>query len=117
MMERAAQFSPFSALTGYDDAIHETARMTDEKIVLSEEENEKLNRKQRYLLERISEHPTLAITYFAPDAQKAGGAYVTKRGNLKKLNVPERWVELTDETKIPLDDISEIESELFRDMF
>ena len=117
MLDRAAQFSPFASLTGYDDAIHETGRLTDEKIDLSEEDKKTLDRKQQILSEKLSDHPALTITYFVPDAKKSGGAYVTKDGNLKKIDEFERWMMLTDGTKIPLDDVSDIESELFRDMF
>ena len=117
MLDRAAQFSPFAALTGYDDAIQETGRLTDEKIDLGEDEKEALNRKQQILMEKVSEHPALTVTYFVPDAKKSGGAYVTKNGNLKKIDEFERWMMLTDGTKIPLDDVADIESELFRDMF
>ena len=117
MLDRAAQFSPFASLTGYDDAIHETGRLTDEKIDLSDEDKKTLDRKQQILSEKLSHHPALTITYFVPDAKKSGGAYVTKDGNLKKIDEFERWMMLTDGTKIPLDDVSDIESELFRDMF
>lgn len=117
MIDRAAQFSPFAALTGYDDAISETGRLTDKKIDLSEEEKEVLDRKQQFLLEKIDERPALTVTYFVPDAKKSGGAYVTKSGNLKKIDAIERWMQLTDGTKIPLDDVADIESELLRDLF
>lgn len=117
MLDRAAQFSPFAALTGYDDAIHETGRLTDEKVDLSEGEKEVLDRKQQVLMEKLAAHPPLTITYFVPDAKKSGGAYITKSGNLKKIDEFERWMLLTDGTKIPLDDVTDIESELFRDMF
>ena len=91
--------------------------MTDEKIDLSEEEKEALDRKQQFLMERLGGHPALTVTYFVPDAKKSGGAYVTKSGNLKKIDGFERWMMLTDGTKIPLDDVADIESELFRDLF
>lgn len=117
MLDRAAQFSPFAALTGHDDAIHETARLTNDKVDLSEEEKETLDMKQQILLEKLSDHPALTITYFVPDAKKSGGAYVTKSGNLKKIDGFERWMLLTDGTKILLDDVADIESELFRDLF
>ena len=117
MVDRAAQFSPFAALTGYDAAIKETGRLTDEKVNLSEEEKEALDRKQQILMEWLGDHPALTITFFVPDEKKSGGAYMTKSGNLKKIDEFERVMLLTDGTKIPLDDVVEIESELFRDMF
>lgn len=115
-IDRAAQFSSFAALTGYDAAIRETGRMTDTKNELDEDTQAILNRKQAYLLERIAEHPMLAVTFFVPDKKKAGGAYMTVAGNLKKVDEYERMMIFTDGTKIPLDDITEIESVLFRDV-
>lgn len=117
MLDRAAQFSPFAALTGYGDAIRETGRMTGDKMDLSDDERESLDRKQQILLEKIDKRPSLTVTYFVPDAKKSGGAYLTKNGNLKQLNALERWMLLTDGTKIPLDDVVEIESAIFQDIF
>ena len=68
-------------------------------------------------MEWLGDHPALTITFFVPDEKKSGGAYMTKSGNLKKIDEFERVMRLTDGTKIPLDDVAEIESELFRDMF
>lgn len=67
MLDRAAQFSPFAALTGYDAAIKETGRLTDEKVNLSEEEKEALDRKQQILLEKLADHPALTVIFFVPD--------------------------------------------------
>ena len=117
MLDRAAQFSPFAALTGYDDAIKETGRLTDEKIEMDEDRKAALDMKQAYLIEMIDEQPEISITYFLPDAKKSGGAYVTVTGNLKRFDEYERLLILTDGKKIPMDDIAEIESDLFRGMF
>lgn len=117
MLDRAAQFSPFAALTGYDAAIKETGRLTDEKIELDEDTKAALDMKQAYLIEMIDEQPEISITYFLPDTKKSGGAYVTVTGNLKCFDEYERLLILTDGKKIPMDDIADIESDLFRGMF
>lgn len=117
MLDRAAQFSPFAALTGYDDAIKETGRLTDEKIEMDEDRKAALDMKQAYLIEMIDEQPEISIAYFLPDTKKSGGAYVTVTGNLKRFDEYERLLILTDGKKIPMDDIADIESDLFRGMF
>ncbi|MBS7306486.1 MAG: hypothetical protein KIG43_00190 [Eubacteriales bacterium] len=114
MLDRAAQFSPFAALTGYDAAIEETGRLTDEKIELDEDTKAALDMKQAYLIEMIDEQPEITIIYFLPDARKAGGAYVTVTGNLKRFDEYERLLILTNGKKIPMDDIADIESDLFK---
>ena len=106
MIDRAAQFSPFAALTGHGAAIEETARLTDRRIELTEEEKTVLDEKLRLLLETGGEG---MITYFLPDARKDGGAYVTKLGTIKKIDPLEGRVILTDRTAIPIKDILEIE--------
>ena len=117
MLDRAAQFSPFAALTGYDAAIKETGRLTDEKIELDEDTKAALDMKQAYLVEMIDEQPEITIIYFLPDARKSGGAYVTVTGKLKRFDEYERLLILTNGKKIPTDDIANIESDLFRGMF
>ena len=116
MLDRAAQGSPFAALTGYDDAIKETGRLTDEKIEMDEDRKAALDMKQAYLIEMIDEQPEISITYFLPDAKKSGGAYVTVTGNLKRFDEYERLLILTDSRKIPMDDIANIECDLFKRM-
>lgn len=113
MMDRAAQFSPFAALTGYDAAIKETGRLTDEKIELGEETKAVLDRKQCYLSNMISVQPEITVTYFLPDERKSGGTYLSVTGKLKRIDEYERMMILTDGKKIPLDDIVDIESNLF----
>lgn len=114
MIDRAAQFSPFAALTGYDAAIKETGRLTDERTDLGEETKAMLDMKQHYLLAVISDQPEITVTYFVPDERKAGGAYVTVTGNLKRIDEYERLLILTNGKKIPMDEIADIESDIFK---
>ena len=113
MLDRAAQFSPFAALTGYDDAIHETGRLTDEKIELDEEALTALDMKYQLLMEALDEAPEVTITYFQPDERKAGGKYLTATGAVKKVDDFERRITMQDGTKIPMDDVLSIDGELF----
>ena len=108
-LDRAAQFAPFAALTGYGAAIKETARLTDERVELGEYELMELNAGIHMLMERIEEHPQVEITYFKPDERKDGGAYLTVKSRAKRLNEYERFILLEDETEIPFDDIYKIE--------
>ena len=106
--DRAAQFSPFAALTGHDAAVKETARLTDEWIELTESRKESVNRQLQKVKEDIDEHPSIAVTYFVPDERKSGGEYVTMTGKVKKINEYERIILLEDETVIPIDMIFDI---------
>lgn len=112
MSDRAAQFSPFAALTGYGDAIDETARLTDARIELSEEERAELDYKQQYLA--TLDAPTVTVTYFIPDERKSGGAYVTHTGVLKRVDEVERMVVFKDGLRVPLDEVMDIKCEQLR---
>ena len=116
MLDRAAQFSPFAALTGYDAAIKETGRLTGQRIELTEECRAVLDRKQQVLLENLAEHPEVSVTYFVPDERKSGGAYVTVAGRVKKVDEYQRLLHLTNGTRIPLTEVLELESNLFREL-
>ena len=107
MSDRAAQFSPFAALTGYGDAIDETARLTDHRIELSEEERTELDYKQQYL--STLDSPTVTVTYFVPDERKSGGAYVTDTGALKRIDEVERAMVFADGTRVDMDEVVGIE--------
>lgn len=109
MMDRAAQFSPFAALTGYDAAIKETARLTDQKIDLDDYEKEEINDKIQLITEHLGEDFEVVITYFQPDGRKAGGAYVDAVGIVKKIDEYDRVIILQDGKKIPIDDILDID--------
>lgn len=112
-IDRAAQFSPFAALTGYDAAIKETARLTDERVELDEYMKDALSDKLQIIAKRLKEHPEIAITYFLPDVKKNGGAYVTAGGTAKRIDEYKRVVIMSDGTVIPIDEISSIEGQIF----
>ncbi len=104
--DRAAQFSPFAALTGYEDAVKETARLTDERIELDEYSKEELNRKLNEIKDNLAKQ--VLITYFVPDERKEGGAYITVSGCVKKFKEQEMLIIMEDGTEIPISEIIEI---------
>lgn len=116
MQDRAAQFSPFAALTGYDAAVKETARLTDSRIELNEEELAIMNIKFNMLMEHMREQPDVSFTYFKPDEKKSGGQYVTLRGRVKKADTFKRLIIMQDDTEIPMDDILDMNGEIFESL-
>lgn len=115
--DRAAIFSPFAALTGHGAAIDEAARLTERKIEPGEDAKEVLDMKQRLLEEADEGEPEVSVTWFKPDEKKRGGSYVTTVGRFKRTDALARVMLLTDGTAIPLDDITDIESGCFSDIF
>ena len=113
LYDRAAQFSPFAALTGYDDAVKETARLTDTKAELDEYEKAAINERLNRIQDTFDVQPEVSITYFLPDKKKSGGAYITVTGCVKKVDEYEHVVVMRNGTKIPIDDIAEIDGEVF----
>lgn len=111
--DRAAQFSPFAALTGYGDAVKETERTTDSKHELTEDEKSSLNEKLQILLENIDVCPPATVTYFEADKLKNGGKYVDKTGEIRSIDSYLRTVVFTDKVSVPIDLIKSITSVLF----
>ena len=109
MIDRAAQFSPFAALTGYDAAIVETARLTEQKRELSEEQKQVIGRELRDLQHRIKSDPLVTVTYFQQDERKAGGAYRTVTGIVKKVNEALGTLEFADGTVVPFSELWSME--------
>lgn len=105
MSDRAAQFSPFAALSGYGDAVKETARVTTEQVELAEDVKAALEMKIRFLADTIPDGPTVDITYFQPDKKKSGGTYVTASGSVKRIDDIERAITMHNGLKIAFTDI------------
>ena len=113
---RVAQFAPFAALTGYDAAVKETARLTDKRIELDDGDKILLNGKLQLIQENRKACPEVAITFFQPDEKKDGGAYVTVAGIVKKVDEYERQIVMANEKSIPIDEVIAIDGELFHGM-
>ena len=107
--DRAAQFSPFAALTGYDTVIAETGRLTDTRIELDEGGKALLDEKLQTIREHLAQQPKVKLTVFCPDSRKSGGAYETVTGNVKKIDPVARILVLTGGEVIPVDRIYGIE--------
>lgn len=112
--DRAAQFSPFAALTGYDAAVKESARLTEDKLELDDDTRAELDEKLQIILKNISSNPKVTVTYFRPDEKKNGGTYVTVTGCVKKIDTYRHELVMTDKSAIPTKQISKMESDLFR---
>ena len=106
-----------AALTGHDAAIKETTRLTDERLELSDEVIMKLNDQLNMIRDNIGTEQEVSITYFVPDDKKSGGAYLTHSGIVKKIDEFERKLIMQDETVIPIEQISEIQGEIFKGLY
>ena len=105
MHDRAAQFAPFSALVGYDDAVAETARLTEARPELDEQEQRAINERLAYIADHIKEQPEARIKYFVPDEHKSGGAIVEVSGKVKKISATDGTIVITDGCSIKVDSV------------
>ena len=113
LLDRASQFSPFAALTGYEDAIEEAARFTDEHSKLDENTINMLDVRLQLLQKRLSEKPVVQISYFKPDEKKIGGSYERITGIIKKIDMYEHRIVMNDGYDIPIDNLTAIEGDIF----
>lgn len=111
---RAAQFAPFAALTGYEEQVKETARLTDKRVEIDEGLRNLINSKLRIIARNIKSKPEVTITYFVKDKKKNGGCYITITGNVKKVDSIEEIIVLSDKTKINMKDILTITGEILK---
>lgn len=114
-VDRAAQFSPFAALVGYDDIIDETNRLTEEEIDFGDDDKAVLDRKLAVLESCIPMRPEISVTYFVPDDKKDGGVYKTEKKVVKRIDYTLRVIHFTDKTKLSINDISDFGGEIFTD--
>lgn len=116
LLNRAAQFSPFAALTGHAAAIQEAARLTDPFIEPDESRKELLNAQLQMIKENLEQKPKIEVTYFRPDSRKSGGAYVTFCGQVQKIDENSRRILFVDGTTIQIEYLYAIDGELFLEM-
>ena len=117
MTERGAQFSPFAALTGYEEAVEEEARLTDRESVLTEDSKAELDVKLQVIADHLDDLPEVAVTHFVPDARKAGGAYRVTVGIIREMDAVEGCLLMMDRQKIPIKHIRDISGALFSGLF
>lgn len=113
MHDRAAQFSSFAALTGYDDAVRETARLTDSRPELGRDALEILDLRLNMLEQKLPEHPALSVTFFRADGKKQGGMFVTLTGEVKRIDEAARRLVFINGESIPIADIVELDGAIF----
>lgn len=111
--DRAAQFAPFAALTGHDEAIKETARLTDDCIEMGEDRLGELSAKIQLLIDKLSEQPEITVVYFVPDERKSGGSYAEKTGIVRIIDEYERKLVFYDSDKILIDRVTDFKGEIF----
>ena len=116
MMERAARFAPFAAITGYEEMVLEEARVTEERIELSEGAKAVLNKKLGILKENLAACPEVTVTYFEPDQRKSGGAYVSRTGVIRRIDEHQHLIQMMDGKRIFMDEIYELECKLFESL-
>ncbi len=114
--ERAAQFAPFAALTGYEDIIKEEGRLTDNRIEINEEAKHILDMKMNVLMNSINNIPLVSITYFVPDERKSGGEYITIDENVKKIDILKQQIITEKGTMVPVEEIVDMQGEIFKNM-
>lgn len=113
MTDRAAQFSPFAALTGYESVIQESGRLTDTVVELTDSGLQQINEKLGILAEHAHVTPQVTVTYFEPDRYKSGGTYVTVTGSVKRVDTYDQSLVLTDGREIPMEAIYDLRCGLF----
>ena len=114
LSERAARFAPFAAITGYEEMVLEEARVTEEKIELDECALTIIDKRLNILQNHLSQSPEITVTYFVPDKKKNGGAYRTVTGIVKRIDPYKKFLFMSDDDKIQIEDIYKLEGELFR---
>ncbi len=113
MAQRAAQFMPFVAMQGQMESVRETERLTDDRIDLDDTVKEMVDRKLQHLLASVKDRPEIKVYYFVPDQRKEGGAYCIKTGQVKKIDVYNNVVIFVDGERIPINDIMDLEGNIF----
>ena len=113
LLDRAAQFSPFAALTGHEDAVRETARLTDKCVELDESVVKILDSKLQFLADRLVKKPVVEFSYFKADEKKQGGSYEKITGTVRKIDLYERKIIMDEGKSIAIDDLIEINGEIY----